>query len=85
MSLRGIENRIPWQKMIHFGGGNVSGRQKYEFLLTDAIAYQIFTFLTDAIAYQIFTFLTDAIAYQIFTFLTDAIAYQILAGPPWRA
>ena len=69
LSLRDVENRISGRTMIHFGGGNVSGRQTYDFVLIDAIAYQISTFLTDAIAYQIFTFLTDAIAYKTFTCL----------------
>ena len=50
---------------------------RFARFLTDAIAYQIFTFLLLLLSLTRFIVLTDAIAYQIFTFLTDAIAYQI--------
>ena len=33
LSLRGVENRISRRKMIHFGGGHVSGRLKYDFFI----------------------------------------------------
>ena len=31
-SHRDLENRIPWRKMIHFDGANVSGCRKYDVL-----------------------------------------------------
>ena len=33
LSLRGVENRIRGRKMIHFGGGHVSGHLKYDFFI----------------------------------------------------